>query len=101
MIRNKQKDKVLLSGYQAGLSWLAKPVTRHSSIGLASHHGSIINQTMPLMDPLVTLFGRVHEKLPETGTGSIRSTLFPNFGSMFSTAEPHVKNEQWDEEVTK
>ncbi|KAJ6399774.1 hypothetical protein OIU77_020348 [Salix suchowensis] len=51
---------------------------------------------MPLMDPLVTLFGSVHEKLPETG--SMRSMLFPNFGSMFSTAEPHFKTEQWDEE---
>ncbi|TKY75360.1 Monosaccharide-sensing protein 2 [Spatholobus suberectus] len=93
-----EKDKVRLYGSQAGLSWLAKPVTGQSSIGLASRHGSIINQSMPLMDPLVTLFGSVHEKLPETGTGSMRSTLFPNFGSMFSTAEPHVKNEQWDEE---
>ncbi|CAJ1973109.1 unnamed protein product, partial [Sphenostylis stenocarpa] len=93
-----EKDKIRLYGSQAGLSWLAKPVTGQSSIGLASRHGSIINQSMPLMDPLVTLFGSIHEKLPEAGTGSMRSTLFPNFGSMFSTAEPHVKNEQWDEE---
>ncbi|KAG4389100.1 hypothetical protein JHK82_014089 [Glycine max] len=94
-----EKDKIRLYGSQAGLSWLAKPVTGQSSIGLASRHGSIINQSMPLMDPLVTLFGSIHEKLPETGAGgSMRSTLFPNFGSMFSTAEPHVKNEQWDEE---
>ncbi|KAL2522066.1 Monosaccharide-sensing protein 2 [Forsythia ovata] len=28
----------------------------------------------------------------------MRSMLFPHFGSMFSTAEPHVKNEEWDEE---
>lgn len=92
------KDKIRLYGSQAGLSWLAKPVTGQSSIGLASRHGSIINQSMSLMDPMVTLFGSIHEKLPEAGTGSMRSTLFPNFGSMFSTAEPHVKNEQWDEE---
>ncbi|XP_061372779.1 monosaccharide-sensing protein 2-like isoform X1 [Gastrolobium bilobum] len=91
-----EKDKIRLYGSQAGLSWLAKPVTGQSSIGLVSRHGSIVNQSMPLMDPLVTLFGSVHEKLPDTG--SMRSTLFPNFGSMFSTAEPHVKNEQWDEE---
>nr|KYP64886.1 Monosaccharide-sensing protein 2 [Cajanus cajan] len=64
------KDKIRLYGSQAGLSWLAKPVTGQSSIGLASRHGSIINQSMPLMDPLVTLFGSVHEKLPEAGTGS-------------------------------
>lgn len=91
-----EKDKIRLYGSQAGLSWLAKPVTGQSSLGLVSRHGSIVNQSMPLMDPLVTLFGSVHEKLPETG--SMRSTLFPNFGSMFSTAEPHVKHEQWDEE---
>ncbi|KAJ1427423.1 Sugar/inositol transporter [Sesbania bispinosa] len=90
------KDKIRLYGSQAGLSWLAKPVTGQSSLGLVSRHGSLANQSMPLMDPLVTLFGSVHEKLPETG--SMRSTLFPNFGSMFSTADPHVKHEQWDEE---
>ncbi|OIV97550.1 hypothetical protein TanjilG_12307 [Lupinus angustifolius] len=86
-----EKDKIRLYGSQAGLSWLAKPVTGQSSVGHVSRHGSV-----PLMDPLVTLFGSVHEKLPETG--SMQSTLFPNFGSMFSTAEPHVKTEQWDEE---
>ena len=95
-VQTTDKDKVRLYGSQAGLSWLAKPVTGQSSLGLVSRHGSIGNQSMPLMDPLVTLFGSVHEKLPEQG--SMRSTLFPHFGSMFSTAEPHVKNEQWDEE---
>lgn len=92
-----EKDKIRLYGSQAGLSWIAKPVTGQSSIGLVSRHGSLANQSMSLMDPLVTLFGSVHEKLPDTG-GSMRSTLFPNFGSMFSTAEPHIKPEQWDEE---
>lgn len=91
-----EKDKIRLYGSQAGLSWLAKPVTGQSSLGLVSRHGSLANKSMSLMDPLVTLFGSIHEKLPETG--SMRSTLFPNFGSMFSTAEPHVKHEQWDEE---
>ncbi|XAR64280.1 hypothetical protein NMG60_11024556 [Bertholletia excelsa] len=92
------KDHIKLYGPEEGLSWIAKPVTgRQSSLALASRQGSIVNQSMPLMDPLVTLFGSVHEKLPET-TGSMRSALFPNFGSMFSTADPHAKNEQWDEE---
>ncbi|XVE94372.1 hypothetical protein REPUB_Repub02eG0003200 [Reevesia pubescens] len=90
------KDKIRLYGPQEGLSWVAKPVTGQSTLGLASHQGSMVNQSIPLMDPLVTLFGSVHENLPETG--SMRSMLFPNFGSMFSTAEPHVKNEHWDEE---
>ncbi|KAF7817703.1 monosaccharide-sensing protein 2-like [Senna tora] len=88
-----EKDKIRLYGSQAGLSWVAKPVIGHSSLGLASRQGSLVNQSMPLIDPLVTLFGSVHEKLPETG-----STVFPNFGSMFSSAEPQIKNEQWDEE---
>ncbi|CAI9753335.1 unnamed protein product [Fraxinus pennsylvanica] len=56
----------------------------------------MVNQSVPLMDPLTTLLGSVHEKLPEMG--SMRSILFPNFGSIISTAEPHVKNEEWDEE---
>ncbi|KAE8731442.1 putative DNA binding protein [Hibiscus syriacus] len=49
--------------------------------------------------PVVTLFGSVHDKLPETGSN--RSTHFLNFGSMFSTAEPHVRNERWDEESSQ
>ncbi|XP_022999635.1 monosaccharide-sensing protein 2-like [Cucurbita maxima] len=88
-----EKDKIRLYGPGEGLSWVAKPVTGQSSLALASRQGSLINKSMALMDPLVTLFGSVHEKLPESG-----SMVFPNFGSMFSTAEPHVKNEQWDEE---
>lgn len=89
------KDKIKLYGPEAGLSWVAKPVTGQSSLALASRHGSQVNQSRSLIDPLVTLFGSVHEKLPETG--SMRSMLFPTFGSMFSTADPNVKHE-WDEE---
>ncbi|XP_031270157.1 monosaccharide-sensing protein 2 [Pistacia vera] len=91
-----EKDKIRLYGPEEGLSWIAKPVTGQSSLALVSRQGSLANQSVPLMDPLVTLFGSVHEKLPDTG--STRSMLFPTFGSMFSTAEPRVKNEQWDEE---
>ncbi|XP_030951011.1 monosaccharide-sensing protein 2-like [Quercus lobata] len=90
------KDTVRLYGPEEGLQWDAKPVTGLSSLGLASRQGSMVNQSMPLMDPLVTLFGSVHENLPESG--STRSMLFPNFGSMFSTAEPPVKTDRWDEE---
>lgn len=91
-----QKDTIRLYGAEEGLYWDAKPATGQSFLGLVSRQGSMVNQNVPLMDPLVTLFGSVHEKLPETG--SMRSMLFPNFGSMFSTAEPHVKDDQWDEE---
>ena len=91
------KDQIKLYGPEAGLSWVAKPVTGgQSALSLVSRQGSLATQTLPLMDPLVTLFGSVHEKLPETG--SMRSMLFPNFGSMFSTADPHIKTDQWDEE---
>ncbi|XP_030527086.1 monosaccharide-sensing protein 2-like [Rhodamnia argentea] len=93
---DSDKDRIKLYGPEQGLSWVAKPVTGQSSLALVSRHGSMVNQNMPLMDPLVTLFGSIHEKLPETG--SMRSMLFPNFGSMFSTADPHSKEERWDEE---
>lgn len=89
------KDRIKLYGPEEGLSWIAKPVTGQSRLSIVSRQPSIVNQSMPLMDPLVTLFGSVHEKLPDSG--SMRSMLFPNFGSMFSTAEPH-KTEEWDEE---
>ncbi|KAF5747254.1 Tonoplast monosaccharide transporter2 isoform 1 [Tripterygium wilfordii] len=82
------KDKIRLYGPEAGISWVARPVTGQSSLALISRHGSV--------DPLVTLFGSIHEKFPETG--STRSMLFPNFGSMFSMAEHQVKDERWDEE---
>lgn len=92
-----EKDRITLYGPDAGLSWVAKPVTGgQSSLALISRQGSLANQSVPLMDPLVTLFGSVHEKNPDTG--SMRSMLFPTFGSMFSTTDPHIKHEQWDEE---
>ncbi|XP_074588543.1 monosaccharide-sensing protein 2-like [Curcuma longa] len=91
------KDRITLYGPEEGLSWVARPTKGQSSLALVSRRGSMVNQpSVPLMDPLVTLFGSVHEKLPESG--SMRSMLFPNFGSMFSVAENHHKTEQWDEE---
>ncbi|KAL4302372.1 hypothetical protein GQ457_10G019330 [Hibiscus cannabinus] len=94
-----EKDRIKLYGPEAGQSWVARPVTgQHgSTIGLASRHGSMHSQSgKPLVDPLVTLFGSVHEKLPEQG--SMRSTLFPHFGSMFSVGGNQARNEEWDEE---
>ncbi|KAG6521178.1 monosaccharide-sensing protein 2-like [Zingiber officinale] len=91
------KERITLYGPEEGLSWVARPTKGQSSLALVSRRGSMVNQSsVPLMDPLVTLFGSVHEKLPESG--SMRSALFPNFGSMFSVAENHNKAEQWDEE---
>ncbi|XP_059624638.1 monosaccharide-sensing protein 2-like [Cornus florida] len=92
----EDKDQIRLYGAEEGHSWIAKPVTGGSTLGLVSRYGSMANQSMSLMDPMVTLFGSVHEKMPEMG--SRRSMLFPNFGSMFSMLDQHSKNEQWDEE---
>lgn len=91
------KDQIKLYGPEMGMAWVAKPVTGQSTLGLVSRQGSMANQNVPLMDPLVTLFGSVHEKFPDT-SGSMRSMLFPTMGSMFSVAENQVKNENWDEE---
>ncbi|KAL5562319.1 hypothetical protein UlMin_032066 [Ulmus minor] len=92
---SEDKDQIKIYGPEQGLSWVARPVTGQSTIGLVSRHGSLVNQGS-LVDPLVTLFGSVHEKLPETG--SMRSTLFPHFGSMFSVGGNQPRNEEWDEE---
>ncbi|WCJ28568.1 tonoplast monosaccharide transporter2 [Euphorbia peplus] len=92
---SEDKDQMKLYGPEGGLSWIAKPVPGQSSIRLASRPGSMISQSASLMDPLVTLFGSVHEKHPDTG--SMRSMLFPHFGSMFSVGG-QPRNEEWDEE---
>lgn len=88
------KDKIRLYGPDQGVSWVAKPVTGQSALGQSTL--GLMSRKGSMVDPLVTLFGSVHEKLPETG-----SMLFPNFGSMFSVAENQCKTEHWDEESQK
>ncbi|KAF5453780.1 hypothetical protein F2P56_023500 [Juglans regia] len=84
------KDQII----DEGLSCVAKPITRHSSLGMVSRHGSLANQSIPLMDPLVPLFNSVHEKLPNSG-----SMHFSNTGNIFNLGEHHGKTDQcWDEE---
>ncbi|KAG0488472.1 hypothetical protein HPP92_007283 [Vanilla planifolia] len=96
------KETITLYGPEAGLSWVAHPVKGQSvlgsALGVVSRHGSSLEKqgSLSLIDPLVTLFGSVHEKLPAPEMGSMKSTLFPNFGSMFSMTGH--KPEQWDEE---
>ncbi|OEL35913.1 Monosaccharide-sensing protein 2 [Dichanthelium oligosanthes] len=94
-------EKIKLYGPEEGLSWVARPVRGQSALGsafgLISQHGSMVSQGKPLVDPVVTLFGSVHEKMPEI-MGSMRSTLFPNFGSMFSVAEQQQAKADWDAE---
>lgn len=92
---SREKDQIKLYGPEQGQSWVARPVAGQNSVGLVSRKGSMANPSS-LVDPLVTLFGSIHEKHPETG--SMRSTLFPHFGSMFSVGGNQPRNEDWDEE---
>lgn len=96
-----EKEKIMLCGPEAGQSLVARPIKEGSAlgstIGLISRQGSMANRNIPFMDPLVTLFGSVHEKVPELGA-SMRSILFPNFGSMFSLTGQQSRHELWDEE---
>ncbi|KAJ6799561.1 monosaccharide-sensing protein 2-like [Iris pallida] len=97
-----QKEQIMLYGPEEGQSWIARPTKGESmlgsALGLVSRHGSTESKSnIPLMDPLVTLFGSVHENLSQMG--SMRNSMFPNFGSMFSVAEQHPKTDLWDEET--
>lgn len=90
-----EKEKIKLYGPEEGLSWVARPVSGQSMLGHLSRRMSMENRSTSFVDPMVALFGSIHENLP--GTGSMRSALFPNFGSMFSVAEQN-KHAEWDEE---
>ncbi|KAH9622698.1 hypothetical protein KSS87_009676 [Heliosperma pusillum] len=93
------KGQIKLYGAEQGQSWIAKPVTGQSMLGLVSRYGSMANQgsMANMMDPLVTLFGSVHEAPPQTG--SMRSSIFPNFGSMFNAAgDENGRHENWEAE---
>ncbi|XP_050226713.1 monosaccharide-sensing protein 2-like [Mercurialis annua] len=89
------KGQVKLYGTEEGVSWMAKPVTGQSSLGMVSRHGSMANQSVPFMDPLVTLFGSVHENLSSLGMGSMRSMILPSTSSMLNIIG---RNEHWDDE---
>ncbi|GAV86189.1 Sugar_tr domain-containing protein, partial [Cephalotus follicularis] len=93
---DENKDNIKLYGPEEGLSWVAKPITGQSTLGMASRQGSLANRSSALVDPLVTLFNSVHENTSEMG--SMRSMLFQNTGSMFSMAGQQGKNESWDVE---
>nr|GEU36844.1 monosaccharide-sensing protein 2-like [Tanacetum cinerariifolium] len=82
----EEADKMNLYGHHG--SRVARPI--------ASREGSALNQSVPLMDPLVTLFNSVHERLPEGGSRG--SALFPHFGSMYSNDGHPVITEDWDKE---
>ncbi|XP_023638170.1 monosaccharide-sensing protein 3 [Capsella rubella] len=92
-----RKDQIKLYGPEDGQSWMAKPVKGQSSLALASQHGSMLQRGGSLMDPLVTLFGSIHEKLPsENMSTSTRSMVFPNMGSIVGMTGR--QESQWDPE---
>ncbi|CAN1828993.1 Monosaccharide-sensing protein 3 [Linum perenne] len=91
----EKMGEVRLYGAEEGVSWVAKPATGQSSLGgVVSRQGSLANQNVPLMDPLVTLFGSVHSMFLPT-SGSMLGMLFPGGGGG-SRVEP-----PWDEEGQK
>ncbi|PQQ15286.1 monosaccharide-sensing protein 2-like [Prunus yedoensis var. nudiflora] len=101
-----EKDQIRLYGPEEGrASMIAKSVTGQANLGLVSRQGSLLNPNVPYVDPLVTLFGSVHEKLYPENTGSMRSLLtLPNMGSILNMGsvlnmappESQDKSEHWD-----
>ncbi|CAH2036690.1 unnamed protein product [Thlaspi arvense] len=88
------ENTVRLYGTHDNQSYIAKPVPEHES--MRSRHGSLAHQSMTLKDPLVDLFGSLHEKMHEAGG----SGVFPRSGSMFSTNDaPHGKPAHWEKDV--
>ncbi|XP_028953655.2 monosaccharide-sensing protein 2-like [Malus domestica] len=91
VLTENQGNQIRLYGPEKGLSYIAKPAT---GVSFISHHGSALNQSIPLVDPLVTLFSSVHEKM--SNRGSKGSMLYPNLGSILNAGEYHNKNAHWD-----
>ncbi|XP_062112843.1 monosaccharide-sensing protein 2-like [Humulus lupulus] len=83
---NGGNDQIRIYGPDSGQSWVAKPVGKGRSLLLTSHQGSSLTLEV---DPLVALFGSIHEKVPES------STLGSN---IFSGADQQPHHEHWDEE---
>lgn len=91
--------QIKLYGPEEGLSWIAKPITSATGTqGFLSRHGSVETQSVPLMDPMVTLFGSLRSVTNLPDAGSMRSTIFPELGSMYNVPERQDdgKNDQWD-----
>lgn len=79
-------DQIKIHGPEEGQSWIAKPIATGRSTIWASRQGSLLGTSVPLVDPLVTLFSSVHEKdLENSSTG----------GSMLFLFKEH---DQWDVE---
>ncbi|CAN1169612.1 Monosaccharide-sensing protein 3 [Linum perenne] len=106
----EKMGEVRLYGAEEGVSWVAKPATGQSSLGgVVSRQGSLANQNVPLMDPLVTLFGSVHENnnnFPAPTSSMMGSMFLPTSGSMLGMLFPgggggSRVEPPWDEEGQK
>ncbi|XP_047311453.1 monosaccharide-sensing protein 2-like [Impatiens glandulifera] len=87
---SEQSRQVKLhGGDEDGRLFVAKPASGQSTLALAARQGSMV-------DPVVNLFGSVHEKLPGLGS-SMRSMIFPTSGSMFNIGEQE-RNDQSEED---
>lgn len=88
----EDKDQIRIYSSNHGQSWVAKPIGTGRSILLASRQESFVNQSLPKVDPLVTLFNSIHERLPENSGGS----------NIFTGGEQQhhhqIPTDQWDEE---
>ncbi|KAI6700274.1 hypothetical protein NL676_014598 [Syzygium grande] len=80
-----ETDKIRLCENQMGHLRIGKSPTGQSIPNNGSRGCSVMNQSVPLMDPIVTMFGSVSDSPLQRG--SMLSTVFPNFGSIFSTAD--------------
>lgn len=80
-----ETDKIRLCENQMGHLRIGKSPTGQSIPNNGSRGCSVMNQSVPLMDPIVTMFGSVSDSPLQRG--SMLSTVFPNFGSIFSTVD--------------
>lgn len=96
-----EKERSILFGFEDGHCWVARPVAGQSVMGSPLVHaycyGNINDQICPIKDNVVTLFSCIHRNIPEMG--SLRSSLFPNFRSMFTISELNLRTEQVYEEI--
>ncbi|KAI3447881.1 hypothetical protein Pfo_004546 [Paulownia fortunei] len=93
--QNAEKEEIKLFRPEGLSSMIAVHVPGQSFLGTASRHGSIGKQNVFAIDPVVTLFDSIHEKLSDTGSKG--SMYFPHLGSMFGMSGNQPKNEEWDE----
>lgn len=87
------KDYIKLYGPNEGVTMVAQPTNGQGSMlsrSMLSQHGSFASQAAAsLKDPIVNLFGSLHESTLIDSGGS-RSMLINNANSIFSTGDPEA-----------